>query len=390
VAHLPVSDFWAFQARCALVRVLARRGEDDEGLSLVRKTLRASPATCDRIREVLFDEADRLRNGGFCERALSYCEASVAGGPEPLLRWNAVLRLAADCCVVLRRYPEARRHLETVRSLYPSGTDRYILARHEIATVLTLEGRLDRAVAVLEKELRAKRGPSVELPLLFALAVARGGEESPRAALSVLDRAARLGVSGESAVTLATYRALFLCGAGKPGEAASVLERARRVTPGLRAFSPIVAYVPPAVARRWRPASRILVGAARDESLPLWERAFLLLLGGVVSELGGDATGAQSAWEHVERRFPPERVHYLSRVAAALREGGGEPGLLQGLPYDVYHRCELFYWAGLLFERRRNPSLSKRLLGLAASEDPTFRWPTRLARKRLGFRGHKT
>jgi tetratricopeptide (TPR) repeat protein len=326
----------------------------------------------------------RLDLGGFHERALAFCEASVGGKPQPLLRSVAALRLAADCCVALRRYAPARRYLETARSVWPPKTDRHILANRDVATIFMFEGELDRAGAMLKKELRAKPDRWIELALLFTLAVSRGSEEPPRGAFSVLDRAARVGVSGESAAQLAIHRAFLLCGVGKHREAHAVLQRARRTASGARGIHPLAAYAPLAVAGRWRHAARTLEDAAREESLPLWQRAFALLLAGILSEVGRDRREAESTWKQVERRFPPERVHYLSHIAQALREGGAEPGLLEGLPYGVYHRCELFYWAGLLFDRRGNGPLSKRLLHLAASEDPTLRWPTRLARRALG------
>jgi hypothetical protein len=119
------------------------------------------------------------------------------------------------------------------------------------------------------------------------------------------------------------------------------------------------------------------------ETVQPWQRALLLVIGGILLELGDDRGAAEDLWRQVARRFPADRVHEISKLAATLAEGEGVPDLAERLPYDTFNRCEVFYWVGLLLEHRGEKRQARAVLTLAASEDPTLRWPTALARGRL-------
>ena len=65
----------------------------------------------------------------------------------------------------------------------------------------------------------------------------------------------------------------------------------------------------------------------------------------------------------------------------------GKTDGLESMPGEIHFRAEMFYVAGVLYEKRGNAKRARELFEMAAKEDPIRKWASVLAEQRLGATG---
>lgn len=180
-------------------------------------------------------------------------------------------------------------------------------------------------------------------------------------------------------------QSLLLAMQGQPINALKTLDRVRQVSPPNMAYlartGAIAAYLPHLVAGNLDRAARVFLSKPNTEARISGREARYQIKSAILHELAGEEQVSDRLLEDAAKRFPYPYINFYGELAQALRNNRRDR--LEDMPITVRERCEMFYLAGLLYEKRGNPKRARALFKMAVKEDPRNYAPAFLAKQRL-------
>lgn len=385
VTDLPHTRFWWEEACLACLEMDHLQAEFEPFVTNADSLL-ASRTMHERARAIVRDAAQRSRGSGFRDRAAEWLGLISTHQPKTSLpyftdrltrgdtlqegnRLDQACKLLAslsdsdmvpsstrlraqyiyiNLLGVMGEFGLARQHNARIRS---RGRDRRSLADCEIAEAYLLRGE-EKFDAALEKlSLVQKDYPDVGTPYLMA----------------------------------GTQKFLLF---GMLGRMAEAREQKNLLCRGDAPLPSLSSDQQQGIQRQYllfcgeylEAAGLFAEGSRRKSGNPC-ARANCGVTSGVLFEIAGQSDEASLIWHETMRRFPLSSCNYYASLVTDLIEGDGR--CLKEMPEFPRIRAEMFYLAGLLFQKRGNMERARQLWKTAVEEDATLRWASWLAKKKL-------
>lgn len=379
-------DFWSQHALLSLLEIdyLENRIPDFVARLTVLFT---KPMLRDRLRDLVDKAAADYEIRGFAESgftirkrlldlenpASTYRDRSLSRSAEALIKCNRFDGAAAflrECCDSQSRLPEQK-----VYNLFT------------LCYVLDALGRPEEARTTLN-EIRGLTRDLVHLARsdIYEAVVLRTEGELSMAADLLLSVPKKYPKAKNAAALAYGTACCILVALRRTAEAVTILEDLDKTEEGREFLQRWIrseyTYPPRLADGEYKEAAAILLADSREQDGRMALHAEQMVKAGIITELGGDPAAAQDIWREVQRAYPASYCNFFADLAGCFL--GEKPDCLEQMPYPHYIRSEMFYLAGLLFEKRGDPGQSQRLLKMSAAEDLTNWWPAVLARKRIG------
>lgn len=382
IAKLPEMDFWAQQARLALLDLEGRLDRTAEFCRMAGDFF-ASPFLVNGVRFQTKKLTRGYEQRGFHDRSVLLL--SVLRDQEPagsLGQLEAVFQMST-AFILSGRLAEARPLLETVIKSPGASDDQQLQSLHDLSYLCSVEGDFEESERLLG-EIRRRTESVFRLAQcdLFHGFNLRG-QKGPHKALEWLEKVvAQYGAQRPESIVAQIEMMMILCSMGRTTEALAMLDQARANGPNhsyvlRRSFR----YVIPLCQGDYAQAADILWANGTDESAWPCTWAGNVIKAGILFELADNKAKASEIWQWVPQRFPESRIRYYGNLAKDLSFGQGAD--FESMPYLRDDRSEMFYLAGLLFEKRGQPARAEHLFRLSVQEDATHRWPVHLSQKNL-------
>ncbi|MCX7592011.1 MAG: helix-turn-helix transcriptional regulator [Kiritimatiellae bacterium] len=370
--------FWRRECELVILRIAAEAGDAQSFLRHARRLMRAVDLR-DGMRPILAGYYQNLRRRGFLQDALRVANLwARMDRHDP----NAMPRAKDKRANILKnigRLSEAEREYRLL-----SGVSFHESVRCDALFSLTDIRLLQRKPAEARKFLTRIRvlaanhpGILCECDVKEAVCLRAEGKfaEAISRFLSIRTRYPTLNLAWFPAEKLAAE--LLYC-RGEDEHAAQLVARLRKEVPDQE----ILPFLESFIRKDYAYLATNLLRASRKHDEDLARHGQEAVTAGILFELGGDKKAANRAWGEAARRFPPDRCYFWGQLAEALATGQAD-GLSQAQLF-WWVRAEMLYLIGCLYEHRGQISRAKRLFALTLKEDPTFRWPSLLALRKLG------
>ncbi len=385
VVVLPETDYWAQQAELVQLEILLAEGELDEFQNKARDWFR-NPLMQTGIRRIIREALGELDAKGFHEKQYALAKFMLELNRPGDFGALVALEYVADACQYRNDLSAAEKHYRAVAEWPGAPQEKALLAAYNLGFVLALQGRLTEALRIA----RGFRERTREIFFVargetYAAFYERGLGKWECALEELADIEKKYPTAGDIIAFAQMQRAMMLCCLGQTAQTREDMARVQKQFPNYYMLQPgkrsYYLYVPELVDGRFKEAIKLLLDDARRDDNDFAEHDRQFIKAGLIAEYSGYLEVSREILSESLRRFPANRCGFLPLLAKHLLENKGDE--LEKMEYPGWHRSEVFYLAGLMYERRGNPSRSRELLKMSLKADPTLRWPAYLARERL-------
>lgn len=386
VVEFPESNFWAQHASIALLETTWKQGRKDAFCEQI-PMLYAKPSLKERVYAMTKGICADLNSWGFYEQSLGLQRALYSQERKGEPSFDDLLDDMGNTLVLLNRFESAaecfRESIESTNSLHKSMKTTCIFS---LSDCLYHLGDFDGAMQSLEQIRKAGMDIATEARIMtyqvFVL----------RAQGKFAEALAKVAAVSEKYPMVLNWRVFSLltashihCGLNQPAAAREKVSEAIELDPKEWALLPgrksRFFYPPLLLEGTPALAAELLVEDARTPMIEPALQAEHMIKAGMLYELAGQAERANDVWTEAAKRYPVTRCHYWALIADGLQRQNEI--VLDGLPYPVRTRTELFYLAGLLCEKRGDAARAKEWFGKSARENAAGEWPGVLAASRL-------
>lgn len=381
VVPLPDNDFWSFQAILGILEADALQREFSSFQKRAAE-LFEKPDLRDGARSLIERVVAKSTDQGFFDRAISLCEFLVGREEkDSVAQWVSEAKLM-DLLFLRRRYGEVEEVGKSAISSpnCPKSVSAGMI--YSMATAAAFSGNFEKSGEYL-KRFRELCGLSFELARCEILeAVNLRGQRKFDKALSILLRIQNeYRALSDQCGFAARLASQIYCALGETQSARELCHSVEKTYGAAFANSyyPELLYTPALAEARYMDASEVLLTASQTGESHA--RANRMVRAGILAELSGDVEKARTIWSQAERRFPLEHCNYYALLSGNLP--ACKEDVLESMPYESLDRSEMFYLAGLLFEKRGTAELAKKYYRLAVDDDPTKCWCAVLAERKL-------
>lgn len=381
VVALREDKFWAQQARLGLLETYWKKSDPEKFRDHLRLCLEDTK-TRDSGRVIVQLAIQDLSGRGFVEEVISVLNSWLEVERNDMVSSHTIRKLLAENLFRARRFDDMGEILgEIIRTT--TMEEELLNAKINLMHLYSETGRIPEAVrmrAIVESETRDS----------FVLARCRLHEAVVLRAMGNFDGALEIlrNMGPQSLIEsgfIANTKILaahILCCLAKGEQARVLLAEAKKVDPnrymGPKDYTPLLL-----LEENFLEIERLLHVEYCDTPNVNSLLAEIGIKAGIMRELAGRVEEAKEMFRHVERRFPRERVYFFAPFAAALAAGADFDA--DKMLDEISKRSEMFYFLGLLQEKRGKSAEAKALFEQSLSEDPLLRWPACFSKKKLGL-----
>lgn len=382
VLPIPSDDFWAENARLTVFEIKCQT-EQPEILFSEAHDLCKRDMLKNGVEGIISKNASDRAARGFLENAVAFRKIGCSLHAKKSYSYAASAIVLSETYLSVNRFAQAENLLHEIIENSAYATERALLA---LSYCYVIQGKFLESEEVLAKTKKISTDQSMLAGCVIYRAFNLRAQEKFIEALDTLQTVRELYSGAESwCSTSLIHSALISCMLQKPDKAEELLKTAERAYKNQSDFSLAargnIWYVPAFFKCEYRKAADLLLASSKDENGQIARQANQALKAGILFELAFNNIKAEEVWGDLIKRFPPHYCNYYSEPARAFMHG--EKDNLEEMPYEALRRSEMFYLAGLLYEKRGNKKRAKELFAMSLKEDPTLRWPAYLARIRL-------